>query len=217
MPSGRSVQDRLTAQRIVPSFVDDARRADADAEDRLVRAGQDLVDQVVDQGEGGVAVLAVEVLADPFADLAAEVEKGCGEGSLAEVEGDHMAGVVDERDERRLLAAGAGAAADLLGEALLLELSDELPDRGAGQAGEAGDLRAADRAEVVDGTEDQAGVVGARLGVRRLGRELGPCHERDWVLLDVIDPLRRLRPHDVRTLSWVLTKRHASDPASLCP
>ena len=94
------------------------------------------------------------------------------------------------------LAAGAGAAADLPGEAVLLEFADELPDRGAGQAGEAGDLGAADRAEVVDGAQDEAGVVGARLGVGRLGRELGACHERDGVLLDVIDPLRRLRPHD---------------------
>ena len=39
-PSGRSGQSRLTAQRIVPSVVDDARRADADAEDRLVRAAR---------------------------------------------------------------------------------------------------------------------------------------------------------------------------------
>ena len=78
----------------------------------------------------------------------------------------------------------------------LLEVADQLPDRGPGQAGEAGDLRAADRAEVVDGAQDEAGVVGARLRMGRLGRELGACHERDGVLLDVIDPLRRLRPHD---------------------
>jgi len=102
-----------------------------------------------------------------------------------------VAGVVDERDESGLLAAGAGAAADLAGQAFLFEFSDELPDRGAGQAGETGDLRAADRAEVVDGADDQAGVVSARLGMRRLGRELGPCHQRDVVLLDVIEPLRR--------------------------
>ena len=44
------------------AFVDDARGADPDAEDRLVRAGQDLVDEVVDQGDRRVAVLAVEVL-----------------------------------------------------------------------------------------------------------------------------------------------------------
>ena len=146
---------------------------------------EELVDQAVDQGEGRVAVLAVEVLADPLADLAAEVEEGRGEGPLAEVEGDDVAGVVDERDEGRLLAAGAGAAADFLGEAFLLEFADELPDRGPCQAGEAGDLRAADRAEVVDGTEDKAGVVGARLRMRRLGREFRACHERDGVLLDV--------------------------------
>ena len=83
-----------------------------------MRPGEDLVDQVVDEGDRRVAVRAVEVPADPLADLAAQVEEGGGEGALAEVEGDDVAGVVDERDERRLLAAGAGAAADLAGEAL---------------------------------------------------------------------------------------------------
>ena len=72
--AGRSTT-RLTAQRIVPSVVDDARRADTDAEDRLVRAGQDLVDQVVDEVEGRVAVGAVEVARRPAADLAAQVER----------------------------------------------------------------------------------------------------------------------------------------------
>ena len=124
----------------------------------------------------------------------AEVEQGRGEGPLAEVEGDDVAGVVDERDERRLLAAGAGAAPDFLGQALLLELADQLPDRGPGQAGEAGDLRAADRTEVVDGAKDEAGVVRTRLRMRRLGREFRACHERDGILLDVNDPLRGLCP-----------------------
>ena len=43
--------------------------------------------------------------------------EGRGECPLAEVERDDVAGVVDERDEGRLLAAGAGAAPDFLGEA----------------------------------------------------------------------------------------------------
>src|ERR1044072_7943600 len=47
-----------------------------------------------------------------------------GEGPVAEVEGDDGASGVDERDEGRLLAAGAGAATDFLGEAFLLELPD---------------------------------------------------------------------------------------------
>ena len=67
----------MTAQRIVPSFVDDARGADADAEDRLVRAGEDLVDQVVDERRRprrrprrrGRVLIAL-------ADLAAQVERG---------------------------------------------------------------------------------------------------------------------------------------------
>ena len=44
--------------------VDDARRADADPQDRAVRAGEELVDQVVDDGHRGVAVRAVEVAGD---------------------------------------------------------------------------------------------------------------------------------------------------------
>ena len=39
-----------------------------------------------------------------------------------------MAGVVHERDERRLLAARARAATDLAGQALVLQLADQLAD-----------------------------------------------------------------------------------------
>ena len=97
-----------------------------------MRAGEELVDQLVDEGEGRVAVCAVQVAGDPLADLAAQVEERRRERALAEVEGDDVAGVVDERDEGRLLAAGARAAADLAGEAVVLELADQLPDRWSG-------------------------------------------------------------------------------------
>ncbi len=89
---------------------------------------------------------------------------------------DHVARVVDERDEGRGLAAGRWAAADFLRQALRGQLGDQVADRGPGQAGEAGDLRAADRAEVVQRAQDEARVVRACLGVGRLGREFGACH-----------------------------------------
>ena len=129
MPSGRSVQDEVDRPSDRAAAVDDARGPDADTEDRLVRAGEDLVDQVVDHGEGGVAVRAIEVVLTRWRTSPRRSSEGRGEGPLAEVEGDDVAGVVDERDEGRLLAAGAGAAPDFLGQALLLELADQLPDR----------------------------------------------------------------------------------------
>ena len=106
--------------------------------------------------------------------------EGGGEGALAEVEGDDGPGVVLERDEGRLLAAGARAAADVLGEAVALEVRDQLADARPGQAGEAGDVRAADRTEVVEGAQDERRVVGSGLRVGGLGRELGACHGRVW-------------------------------------
>ena len=118
-PSGRSAQERLTAQRIVPSVGDDARRADTDAEDRLVRAGQQVVDQIVDDVDGRVAIGAVEVARDPPAQLTAEVDECASERPLTEVEGDDVACVVDERHEGRRLATGARAPARLSRQALL--------------------------------------------------------------------------------------------------
>ena len=88
-------------------------------------------------------------------------------------------GVVLERDEGGLLAAGARAATDVLGQAVPLQVRDELADAGSGQAGEAGDVRAADRTEVVERAQDERRVVGAGLRVGRLGREFGARHGWD--------------------------------------
>ena len=123
-----------------------------------------------------LAVTALEVAGALRGQLAAQVREGGGEGALAEVERDDGPGVVLERDEGRLLAAGARAAADVLGQAVALEVRDELADAGAGQAGESGDVRAADRTQVVEGAQDEGRVVGAGLRVGGLGREFGACH-----------------------------------------
>ena len=142
-PRGRSLQSRLTAQRIVPS--PSTMPGAPTPMPRIGWWGRVRISSIRSwtRATAWSPSAPCEVAGDPFADLAAEVEEGRGEGALAEVEGDDLAGVVDERDERRLLAAGGRAAADVAGEAVALEVGDELPDRGAGQAGEAGDLGAA--------------------------------------------------------------------------
>ena len=168
-----------------------------------VAAGSDLVDELVDEGDRVVAVAAVEVAAGAGGDLAAEVRERGGERSLAEVEDDDRPGVRVERDEGRLLAAGARAHADVDGQAVALEVADQLADARPGQAGQPGDVRAGDRAEVVEGAKDQRGVVRAGLRVGRLGRELGACHGR-------VAPPRPLVPTGAAT---ILRLRPVSDKA----
>ncbi len=183
-----------------------------------MRAGEDLVDQVVDEGERRVAIGALDVAGGPALDVASQVEQPGREGALAEVERDDVAGVVDELDKGRRLAAGRGRLAGIPGEALLFELRDELADAGASQAGEAGDGCARDRPEVVEGAEHQARVMGAGLRVGRLGWKLraghscsDPCHSSS---------VSRSAGHSLRTLSSDLAKpvwRHPSEPSPLCP
>ena len=96
------------------------------------------------------------------------------EGLLAEVEADDQAGVLDDLDEDRGLAAGGGAAPDLLDEALGDRVADELADAGAGELRDPGDLRAADGPKVVDRAQHEALVERAGLLVGRLGRKPHP-------------------------------------------
>ncbi len=178
--SWRSCED-LRQRQVLPveadrpadraGLVDDARRSDADAEDRGRRGGAHLVDELVDQLECLVPVPTLEVAARSRRQLAPEVRERRREGALAEVERDDRAGVGIERDEGRLLAAGARASADVLGEAIALQVADELADAGPSEAGESGDVGAGDRPEVVERTKDERGVVRARLGVGGLRRE----------------------------------------------
>src|SRR4029079_2846440 len=82
--------------------------------------------------------------------------------------------VADDVEEDRGLAARRGPATDLLDHALVEQLADDVADGRPGQARAAGDLVATDRPEVIDGPQDEALVVLARLGVGRLGRESHP-------------------------------------------
>ena len=143
--------------------VDQARRADPDAEEGARGLTPDVVDELVDELDGRVAVTALELAGALRGDLAAQVRERGGERALAEVEGDDGPGVVLEGDEGRLLAAGARAATDVLGQAIRAQVRDELADAGPRQAGQAGDVRAADRPEVVERAQDEGRVVGARL------------------------------------------------------
>jgi hypothetical protein len=156
--------------------VDDARRPDADPEDRAGRRGADLVDELVDDVDGLLAVAAVEVAADPVGKLATEVGEGGREGALAEVEGDDGPGAGVQRDQGRLLATRARATPDIDRQAFYFEIADQLADAGAGQASQAGDVSARDRPEVVKGAQDKRRVVSAGLRVGRLRREFRACH-----------------------------------------
>ena len=121
--------------------------------------------------DGVVAVAAVDRQLDRAADLAAEIDEGTGEMLFAEVEPDDEPGVLVDLEQDRGLAAARRAAADLADDAVVEEPGDDVRDGRAGEAGLAGDVRPADRAEVVHGPHDEPLVVHARLLMGRLGRK----------------------------------------------
>ena len=112
-PSGRSCQSRLTAQRIVPVVgVDDARRADADAQQRArPRSPASSSMSSWTSARARSPSRPSTGRSTTRLDLAAEVDDRRPERLLAEVEGDHVASVVDELEEDRRLAAGRRPAA----------------------------------------------------------------------------------------------------------
>ena len=91
--------------------------------------------------------------------------------ALAEVEANDVAGVVDDLEQDRRLAAARWAAPDLADQSLAQELGDHLAHGRPGQTRDPRDVGAADRPEVIERPQDQALVVGSRLLVRRLGLE----------------------------------------------
>ena len=214
-PSGRSCQSRLTAQRIVPVRASTRPGVPTPMPRGVaVDSREELVDEAVDEVERGVAVAAVDRQLDDAANLAAEVDERAREDALAEVEADDLAGVVDDAEEDRGLAAGRRAPTDLLDQALVEQLADDVADGRAGQAGEAGDLGAADRPEVVEGPQHEALVVLAGLRVGRLGRESHPLGVPRLVRPSVPAPPQGLCPRTgqsagcdvIRAMSSVWTK-----------
>src|SRR6185436_5414356 len=170
-----------------------AGRADPDAEQRGGDPLEEAVEQVEDEVHGVVAVAAGNRQLDGPADLAAEVDERPGELLLAQIQPDDEPRVLVDLEEDRRLAAARGSAADLPNHALVEQAGHDVRNGGAGQAGLAGDVGAADRPEVVDRAHDEALVVDAGLLVRRLG---GKRHDRAEPLLIAADgrPSRQLRP-----------------------
>ncbi len=158
--------------------VDHARGTDPDAEEGARGLTPDVVDELVDELDGLLAVTALELAGAFRGELAAQVREGGGEGALAEVERDDGPRVVLQGDEGRLLAAGARAAADVLARPSRSRSATSSPTlvlvRPVRRA-----MSARLTAQVVERAEHEGRVVGAGLGMGRLGREFGACH--GWV------------------------------------
>ena len=151
--------------------VHEARGPDPDPEQRCSRAVEELIEELEDQAERGVAVPPVDRQLDGPADLAPEVDERSGEMLLAEVETDDQARVVVDLEQDRRLAAARRTPPDLAHDAVVEERGDDVGDGGPGQARLAGDVGAADRPEVVDRADDEPLVVDAGLLMGRFGRE----------------------------------------------
>ena len=113
--------------------IDDAGRPDADAEERRPAARGQLVDDLVDDRQGLLAVEAGDVALGRRLDAAPKVHDGAAEAELAEIEADDLPGVIDELEEDRGLAARRRPAPDLAGEAVGHQLADHVADGRPGQ------------------------------------------------------------------------------------
>ena len=81
--------------------VDDAGRADADAEEGGPVIGAQGVDKLEDELDGGVAVASFEGQVDRAQDVAAQVDDGAAELRLAEVEADQVTAVRGDAQQDR--------------------------------------------------------------------------------------------------------------------
>ena len=153
--------------------VDDARRPDADPEEG--RAG--VARRARRSARGRPRATASPSRPDDRSldrplDLAAQVHERGAEHELAEVEADDVAGVVDELEEDRRLAAGRRPAPDLARHARrAISSLITSPTVVRVRPLSARDLGAADRPEVVQRAQHERGVVRAGLLVGGLGRK----------------------------------------------
>ena len=81
--------------------VDDARRADADAEERRPVIGAQGVDELEDELDGGLAVAPFEGQMDGAQDVAAQVDDRAAELRVAEVEADQVTAVRGDAEQDR--------------------------------------------------------------------------------------------------------------------
>ena len=113
--SGSSVHFDVGRGQHDAVVVDDAGCRAADAEQRSVEVASDVAGEAHDRGRGLLAGLAVAGLRVPGDDLAGEVDDGGFDHVVvAEVEGDDVACVgLDAEQRGRLAGTGAGLATDL--------------------------------------------------------------------------------------------------------
>ena len=135
-------------------------------------AVDELVDEAVDDGQRVVAVAAARPAARPTWRISPRrLTRAPVNVALAEVEPDDLARVVDDPEQDRRLAAARRPAADLLAPG---RRSRSSPTTSLTvvrvRSGQARDVGAAHRPEVVERPQDEALVVLARLLVRRLWR-----------------------------------------------
>ena len=97
--------------------VDDAWRADADAEEGGPGIGAQGVDKFEDELDGGFAIATFEGQVDGAQDVAVQVDDRAAELRLAKVEADQVTAVRGDAEQDRRLAAAGPAAADLLDQA----------------------------------------------------------------------------------------------------
>ena len=146
--------------------VDDAGCRAADAQQRAVEAAGDVAGEPHDRGRRLLAGLAVARLRVPGDDLAGEVhDGGFDHVVVAEIEGDDVAAVgLDAQQRGRLAGAGAGLAPDLGDQPVGDQLGGDRRDGRGGEAAVAGEVGAALRAIGVQGLQQQRAV--AWTGVR---------------------------------------------------
>ena len=155
--SGRSRQSSPTAQRTTPERTSTSPAVPTPTpSERPLRAADEERDERLEVAQRRLPVTALERAGPSPDDLAAQVDDDAAELLAVDVDADEVAGAVGDAQEDRGLAAGRGTHPGLLREAVRDETVDDVADRRARQPGRAGDVRAADRAALVDRAQDEA-------------------------------------------------------------
>jgi hypothetical protein len=156
--------------------VDDAGRADADAEDRLGGAGDQLVGELVHEVLRGLTVAPLQRALDAGDHLAGEVDDRAEDAVVGgEVEGDDVGRVGRDADQgRRLADTALDRCTELLDQSLGHHLAHQVRHRHAGQPGGPGQVRPARRTIAEQRLQQQRAVVPTGILLQQLaaGSEL---------------------------------------------
>ncbi len=178
--------------------VDEPRRADADAHERLAGSLHEVGDQRVELGKGGGTVLTSQVPCGPCPDLAAEVHDGSVQTVAVDVDTDDVPGIRWHlQQDRRLPARGttrAGLDHELVGD----EAIDHVGHGRARQPRDARDVSAADGPLLVDRPQRESLVRPAGVLVRGLLEDGARHRPRSSADID-----RRMVAHFVKSVDKV--------------